>query len=289
MGSKLCRAGEILTQNGARALVKESGLYALRNSSIGRNVLVEFSKRQVAERKDKESTLNDLLDTVLDIQPGIRPYHVAALQLHSELGKLARLVDKQEPKTVMEIGTANGGTLYTWCRYLETVESTISLDLPGGRFGGGYPAQKMELYRTFDNDNQLHFIRGNSHNDETFERLRSEMVNDQVTDGEIDFLFIDGDHTYDGVRQDFEMYSELVADDGIVALHDIVETCNSVNEARKRRRAHPDVNPECFNWSPSHLDTEVHQFWQELKNEYQTEEFVEHPAQTAYGIGVVYL
>jgi len=40
--------------------------------------------------------------------------------------------------------------------------------------------------------------------------------------GELNFLFIDGDHTYEGVRKNFEMYSPLVRRGGIVAFHDIV-------------------------------------------------------------------
>jgi predicted O-methyltransferase YrrM len=36
----------------------------------------------------------------------------------------------------------------------------------------------------------------------------------------VDFLFIDGDHTYEGLRDDWESWSGLVAPDGLVALHD---------------------------------------------------------------------
>ena len=36
----------------------------------------------------------------------------------------------------------------------------------------------------------------------------------------VDFVFIDGDHTYDGLRSDWEAWSALVAPGGIVALHD---------------------------------------------------------------------
>ena len=37
----------------------------------------------------------------------------------------------------------------------------------------------------------------------------------------IDFLFIDGDHRYDGVKMDFEMYSPLLRPGGLVRFHDI--------------------------------------------------------------------
>ena len=38
----------------------------------------------------------------------------------------------------------------------------------------------------------------------------------------IDFLHIDADHHYDGVRTDWDLYSPLVTDQGIITLHDTV-------------------------------------------------------------------
>lgn len=39
-------------------------------------------------------------------------------------------------------------------------------------------------------------------------------------DIQIDFLFIDGDHSYEGVKSDFELYSNLLSPKGIIVLHD---------------------------------------------------------------------
>jgi len=36
----------------------------------------------------------------------------------------------------------------------------------------------------------------------------------------VDFIFIDGDHSYDGLRGDWEAWSPLVAPGGVIALHD---------------------------------------------------------------------
>ena len=36
----------------------------------------------------------------------------------------------------------------------------------------------------------------------------------------VDFVFIDGDHSYEGLRGDWENWSSLVASNGIIALHD---------------------------------------------------------------------
>jgi predicted O-methyltransferase YrrM len=38
--------------------------------------------------------------------------------------------------------------------------------------------------------------------------------------GKLEFVFIDGDHSYDGLKADWEGWSELVAVGGVVALHD---------------------------------------------------------------------
>jgi predicted O-methyltransferase YrrM len=39
----------------------------------------------------------------------------------------------------------------------------------------------------------------------------------------VDLIFIDGDHSYEGVKQDFEIYAPLVRSDGLIAFHDILE------------------------------------------------------------------
>ena len=38
----------------------------------------------------------------------------------------------------------------------------------------------------------------------------------------MDFLFIDGDHSYEGVKRDFADYAPLVRPGGLIAFHDIV-------------------------------------------------------------------
>ena len=38
--------------------------------------------------------------------------------------------------------------------------------------------------------------------------------------GRVEFAFIDGDHTYEGLRADWEGWSKLIAAGGVVALHD---------------------------------------------------------------------
>ena len=39
-------------------------------------------------------------------------------------------------------------------------------------------------------------------------------------DIKIDFLFIDGDHSYEGVKLDFDLYSTILSDNGVIMIHD---------------------------------------------------------------------
>lgn len=58
-------------------------------------------------------------------------------------------------------------------------------------------------------------ILGDSHDKKTYLTLLK-----TIGGRNVDLLFIDGDHTYDGVRKDYFMYSPLV-ERGIIAVHDI--------------------------------------------------------------------
>ena len=41
-----------------------------------------------------------------------------------------------------------------------------------------------------------------------------------LQDIKIDLLFIDGDHSYEGVKLDFELYSKILSPNGLIILHD---------------------------------------------------------------------
>lgn len=252
--------------------------------SIKHTAKYHLSKNQVNSRMDEEDDLEDILDTVLEIQPGLPPFRIMAMQIREELQKLTKIADQRQPETVLEIGTANGGTFYTWCRYLDSSTNIISLDLPGGQFGGGFSRHEEKLYQQFAPEKNLDFVRDNSHDESTYDKVE-EIIK---KNGEVDFLFIDGDHTYNGVKQDFEMYQRLVSDDGIIALHDIVHHPDE-QESVERRRQKVDIDQKYLTWSEDYRNCNVDMFWEELKEEYQTEEIIAHHQQTWGGIGVVYL
>ena len=182
------------------------------------------------------------------------------LQHKYEIERLLRVVDEIKPSIIIEIGTSRGGTLFLFTIVAESDANIISIDMPGGPFGGGYPKWKIPLYESLARENQkIHLIRNDSHNPVVLDGIKG-----VLGDNEVDFLFLDGDHSYEGVKRDFEMYSPLVRRGGIVALHDIVE--------------HP-VETRC----------DVSKFWREVKSNYEHTEIVKDWQQRWAGIGVLFL
>ena len=55
-----------------------------------------------------------------------------------EIEGLYRRIVGHGPRAVLEIGTARGGTLYLWTQAATDDAVIVSIDLPGGPFGGAY-------------------------------------------------------------------------------------------------------------------------------------------------------
>jgi predicted O-methyltransferase YrrM len=279
--SRTTTAVDILQQEGAASLAKETSRFLMDRTPLRDRYRYYLSQTEVTRRMDAEEGLEDILDTVLDIKPGYPPYQIHTIQLRDEIRALSNLVKEEQPRSVLEIGTAKGGSLYVWSRYLDDLDTIISVDLPGGGFGGGYDERKTRIFEKFAASTEMDFIRDDSHRTSTYEKV-AELVDDGI-----DFLFIDGDHTYDGVKQDFEMYRELVSEGGIIALHDIATHPDDREVVERRRRDVNDIEDRHLSWGESYPDCNVDQLWTEIVEEYETREIISHPKQTWAGIGVI--
>jgi predicted O-methyltransferase YrrM len=183
-----------------------------------------------------------------------RGFHglISPIQNKQEILSLLGMVRELRPKVVMEIGTAQGGTLFMFSRVADRNARIVSLDLPHGPGGGGYGEKRIPLYQAFAlKDQELELMRADSHDPKNLEKVK-EWLKGQP----IDFLFIDGDHSYAGAKQDFEMYGPLVRPGGIIAFHDIVYCAD------------------------------VERLWAEVKVGRKVEEFIGREGQV-FGIGVV--
>ena len=126
-----------------------------------------------------------------------------AIQKPTELaGFLALVMDLEPLELIVEIGSFDGGTLWAWQQICPTV---VGVDLP--------PAGHEATVRL--NSLGCQIVCGDSHAPDTVDRLIG------LLDRPVDMMFIDGDHTYDGVKADYEMYSPLVRPGGLIGFHDI--------------------------------------------------------------------
>lgn len=173
------------------------------------------------------------------------------VQHKDEITWLAENVKKINPKNILEIGTERGGSMFVWDK----------ISLPGKRISVDTCDSYTEEFRTnafnkVGRLNNITFIKENSHSKEAYNKVVKKLGGEKV-----DFLFIDGDHKYDGVKKDFEMYSPLVRDGGFIGFHDIIES-----DENKR------------------TNTLVYKFWQELPAEKRMEKIV--GGKNIFGVGL---
>jgi predicted O-methyltransferase YrrM len=129
----------------------------------------------------------------------------APSQGRDEMAALIRLVKKIKPKVVVEIGVHQGRSMAVWGETFKpdllfgvepnAAEINWSLIVP---FGGIIQIGKSEDENTHTNLGEI------------------------LKDREIDFLFIDGDHTYEKAKADFINYLYYMRPGGIVAIHDVM-------------------------------------------------------------------
>lgn len=130
-------------------------------------------------------------------------FTITTLQKRSEILALANAVKSLNPRTILEIGTARGGTLLIWSSLASA--KVVSCDLVHRE------PQKalLEALPPPGSNCRVRLLTGDSHAPEFKQRVAAELGGEKV-----DFLFIDGDHTVEGVTADYEDYREFVRPGG---------------------------------------------------------------------------
>jgi len=175
-------------------------------------------------------------------------------QATDEILWLLELVEELRPATVVEIGTDEGGTLFLWTRVAAEDATLVAVDArPLGRLGrwSTYAFVRRGLARARQRVELV--MPADSQSPSTVARVRR-----LLRDRPVDFLFIDGDHSYDGVKRDYELWSPLVRRGGLIAFH--------------------DVKPDAPHGVP--------RFWSELRRSVTAEERIAGDS-PSFGIGVV--
>lgn len=204
-------------------------------------------------------------DTVRSLEFG--PFApVPVFQHRWEFEALLDLYRSRVPRRVLEIGTYHGGTLFHLLRHALPGAVVVTVD--------AYTPDPVSLLPAVDNRHlyvdwvpagvELVVVEGDSHADETIVEVAQHRP--------YDFVFIDGDHSYKGVREDWETYSALCASGALVVFHDIIPG---------NRAAFPDMD--------------VHTLWREIQARgFVTQELIadqcpSDPDMDWGGIGVVRL
>lgn len=147
-------------------------------------------------------------------------------------------------KNIIEIGSYDGGTTISLAQ--------IAINLTTVEILPRYDVNHIKKYCNFE------FVRGSSFDTNVVNRVR--MISPIS-----DFLFIDGDHSYEGVKRDFENYRPFVKSGGLIAFHDIVES-----DSHKEQGAF------------------VFRLWKEIKHDFKYEEYF-YGASDWGGIGVLWM
>lgn len=183
---------------------------------------------------------------------------ISPIQKPEEIVRLLELLRSDPPATVLEIGTDRGGTLFLWTRFAAPDALLVTVDIRKvlGRLGRRGPFARIRS--SFERASQrIEFVdECDSHHAATVERVRSALAGRQV-----DFLFIDGDHAYESVKRDHELYAPLVRPGGLIAFHDISPTPTKDTEGTAR-------------------------FWEELASSVEGATGILAEGDPGYGIGV---
>ena len=128
---------------------------------------------------------------------------IETFQAEFELEQMVAAVERHDPETALEIGIWDGGTLWHW---LQIAYEVVAVDDRMRRQGDWFEwAQEKHT--------ELHLYQGMSNDPSVIEKVEQHAP--------YDFLFIDADHTYPSVLADWNNYSPMVKEGGLVAFHDI--------------------------------------------------------------------
>jgi len=205
------------------------------------------------------NTFKDYYDLINGTENNLLSISIRSNQKEWEIIQLLTKVSKRKLKFLAEIGTGRGGTFYLLSKVAQPDAMIITVDV-------NMPWWRKRLLESCTDPRQTILVmKADSNKRDTVERFIELLQKDKL-----DLIFIDGNHSYKKVKQDFLNYSPLVRKGGLITFHDIV----------------PDYRTR-YGIQTSSYTGDVPKFWNEIKHEYRHFEIVNDPNQDGNGIGVL--
>jgi len=135
-------------------------------------------------------------------------------QVYEEIREFVGVLLEHPRTNILEVGLGYFGSTHFLWRQL--FDKTITIEMRSERIRE-FGKNTREYYKEWAlSDKRSAFFVGMSSNPIVVKRVYSYIQKI----GRLDVLFIDGDHSYEGVLADWLLYSPLVKTGGIVAFHD---------------------------------------------------------------------
>jgi glycosyltransferase involved in cell wall biosynthesis/predicted O-methyltransferase YrrM len=136
------------------------------------------------------------------------------------------LIGRQRPRILVELGTYSGSSFAAFCQAAEACGAgtkCYGIDLWEGDIHMG--SFDEELFREISG-----YMAANHPGTAVLVRKDFNAAVADFADGSIDFLHIDGTHTYEAVANDFRTWLPKMSERGVVLFHDINVTVDNVGE-----------------------------------------------------------
>lgn len=145
-----------------------------------------------------------------------RPSYIAQSSWLEHIPFAFWLVDTLQPRNIVELGTHYGSSYFSFCQAVTKLDlgtQCYAVDTWGGDEHAGQYGE--EVYRQVSEYNQQH-----SSDFSTLVRSTFDQALEHFPQGSIDLLHIDGLHTLEAVRHDFESWLPKLSDRAVVIMHD---------------------------------------------------------------------
>jgi len=167
-------------------------------------------------RASAKTTKQNILDMIIDPVVFETPEYLSDVwSWHGHIPFAFWCIAKLRPKVFVELGAHKGDSYFSFCQAVR-------------RFNLGTSCYAVDTWKGDDHaghyDDVYNMVR--KHNDKlngTFSKLIHSTFDDALDlfeDGQIDLLHIDGFHSYEAVKHDFESYRPKLSANSIVLFHD---------------------------------------------------------------------